>query len=61
MSAKVLEAVKPGMVLGDDVQKVFAIAREAISWQHDRYAGLPGPHKAQPGDVHARLPSPPRQ
>jgi fructose-bisphosphate aldolase class II len=28
MSAKVLDAVKPGLVLGDDVQKVFAIARE---------------------------------
>jgi fructose-bisphosphate aldolase class II len=28
MSAKVLDAVKPGIVLGDDVQKVFAIAKE---------------------------------
>jgi fructose-bisphosphate aldolase class II len=28
MSAKVLDAIKPGLVLGDDVQKVFAIARE---------------------------------
>lgn len=28
MSAKVLDAVKPGLVLGEDVQKVFAIARE---------------------------------
>ena len=28
MSVKVLDAVKPGLVLGDDVQKVFAIARE---------------------------------
>ena len=28
MSVKVLEAVKPGLVLGDDVQKVFVIARE---------------------------------
>jgi fructose-bisphosphate aldolase class II len=28
MSAKVLDAVEPGLVLGDDVQKVFALARE---------------------------------
>ncbi len=28
MSTKVLAVVKPGLVLGDDVQKVFAIARE---------------------------------
>lgn len=28
MSAKILDAVKPGLVLGDDVQKVFAIARD---------------------------------
>ncbi len=28
MSAKVFDAVKPGLVLRDDVQKVFAIARE---------------------------------
>jgi fructose-bisphosphate aldolase class II len=29
MSAKILDAVKPGLVLGDDVQKVFAIARDS--------------------------------
>ncbi|MCK4853320.1 MAG: class II fructose-bisphosphate aldolase, partial [Bacteroidales bacterium] len=28
MSVKVLDAVKPGLVLGDDVQKVFALAKE---------------------------------
>ena len=28
MSAKVLDVVKPGVILGDDVQKLFAVAKE---------------------------------